>query len=164
MNPPRPVRCQARRLSRPLLLAVLSLAPALGATESDVGNYPPLQPWMQAQLLNKAAIAEDQMQRLYGLREAGNPQLQPGTILEEAELGEPREDDRFRQELRARQLASVSSRELRWSARSDSKESRTPARAAPRAREPQNDGFGATQGIVFVSTLFLALWLFKKRA
>lgn len=148
----------------PFVALVSHATPVLLANDHEVGNYPPLAPWMQSQLLNKASIAEDQMQRVLGLREAGNPQLRKGTILEDAEPGTATDDAEFREALRQRQIASVSSREVRWEARNDGFASEGRRATVDRPPPASSSSIGMTQVIVFCSALLVVLLLVRHRA
>ena len=100
------------------LLAML-LYCAIGAAQErqdadQRANEVPLEPWQLEQILDKPTIAENTFQRLYGLDEAGNPHLKPGTVLEDGVL--PRSDEELNEYRRERALKTFASREIDWAA------------------------------------------------
>lgn len=100
------------------LLALLLVGSFGGAQEAPEENVAvdliSLEPWQLEQILDKPMIAEKTYQRLYGLDEAGNPHLKPGTVLEAGVL--PHSDEELNEYRRERALKTFASREVDWAA------------------------------------------------
>ena len=73
-----------------------------------------IEPWQEDQILDKARIAEESYQRLFGLAEAGNPHRRPGTVLESGE--DAASTPELHADRRDRALRTFASREIDWSA------------------------------------------------
>ncbi len=93
---------------------LLAQSPGHGANSGVEASELGLEPWQSAQVLDKARIAEESFQRLYGLEEAGNPHLKPGTILENVQLAASEPD--LNTLRRDRALTTFASRTVNWSA------------------------------------------------
>lgn len=118
-------------------------------------DRPRLEPWMQSQIIDKVAIAEDAERRALGLRQSGNPQLRAGTILEDAEPAEPNVDKEFERQLRERQLEMFATRDVSWNpalARSEQPNGSRPSPGEPRKPADQTTWnlivFGVALGLV----------------
>ena len=141
------------------LLAAVCFATALGAQDGSTADaeVAPLEPWQLEQILDKPGIAEKTYQRLYGLDEAGNPHLKPGTVLENAVL--PRPDAELNQYRRERALKTFASREIDWAAPAEHWGGNRPPALQP---EPEaSEVPGPPRGWWFALAVFGGLFLWR---
>lgn len=141
----RAVRSALLGVSFLVSFGVFSGATTLDAQTGTNAEPTTLEPWQEAQILDKPKIAREAYGRLFGLEDAGNPHLRAGTLLEGVTLQSA--DPSRNVERRDRALRAFASREIDWSAPVDHEWAREAAPERAPSSEPES---GSDLGLVVV--------------